>query len=195
MKAMKRTTVEISQFGRRLGTRLEGETARRVLVAALDDLPVDGQLVLSLCDIDVLSGSFADETIGKVCQLLSSGLHGDRTVVVHSPSAGLVEDLDDKLAQRKLAMLCCVGDGNGTWRVLGRLARPLVDTLELLNERESATTKELADQLGIPPNVCHNRIRRLVRLRLVREETIGVGAPSTQYCFHAIIGGWAARAG
>lgn len=187
MKAMKTTTVEISQFGRRLGTRLEGDAARRVLLATLDDLPANGQLVLSLRDLDVLSGSFADEAIGKVCQLLSSGVHGDRTVVISSPSGDLVEDLDDKLAQRKLAMLCRVGSEKGTWRVLGRLARPLVDTLLLLNQRGSATTKELADILAIPPNACHNRIRRLVRLRLVREEKTDAAAPSTQYRFHAIV--------
>ncbi len=187
MKSMKKTTLEISQFGRRLGTRLEGESARRALLAALELLPPGGQLVLSLAEIDVLSGSFADEAIGKICQVLSSGAHGDRTVVVHSPSADLVEDLDDKLAQRKLAMLCRVGGRNGAWRVLGRLARPLVETLELLNERGSATTKELADQLGIPANVCHNRVRRLVRLQLVREEKIDASAPQTQYRFHAIL--------
>ncbi len=187
MKTMKKTTLEISQFGRRLGTRLEGAAARRALLAALDLLPPDGQLVLSLSHLDVLSGSFADEAIGKVCQVLSSGVHGDRTVVVDSPSADLVEDLDDKLAQRKLAMLCRVGGPKGEWHVLGRLARPLVETLELLNERESATTKELADLLDIPANVCHNRIRRLVHLRLVREERIDATAPKAQYRFHAIV--------
>jgi hypothetical protein len=187
MNRVKKTTIEISQFGRRLGTRLEGESARRVLIAALESLPPDGQLVLSLAGLDVLSGSFADEAIGKVCQLLSSGLHGDRTVVVSSPSADLIEDLDDKLAQRKLALLCRVGGANGAWRILGRLARPLVDTLELLNERRTATTKELADLLGIPANACHNRVRRLVRLRLVREEKVDAAASNTQYRFHTIV--------
>jgi hypothetical protein len=187
MKLVKKTTVEVSQFGRRLGTRLEGEAARGVLLAALDRLPPDGQLVLSLRGVDVLSGSFADEAIGKICLLLSSGIHGDRTLVVTSPSADLVEDLSDKLAQRKLALLCRVGGATGPWKVLGRLARPLVDTLALLNERGSATTKELADILDIPPNACHNRVRRLVRLGLVREEKIDVAAPNTQYRFHAIL--------
>jgi hypothetical protein len=188
MKGMKKTTVEIAQFGRRLGTRREGAAAHRVLVAALDALPPDGQLVLSLAGLDVLSGSFADEAIGKLCQLLSSGLHGDRSVVLSSPSADLVEDLNDKLAQRKLAMLCRVGGADGAWLVLGQPARPLIDTLELLNDRKSATTKELADLLGIPANVCHNRVRRLVRLHLVREERIDTAAPNTQYRFHAILG-------
>ena len=187
MKEMKRTTFEISQFGRRLGTRVEGEAARRALLDALDRLPPDGQLALSLDGLDVLSGSFADEAIGKVCQLLSSGVHGDRTVVVYSPSRDLVEDLDDKLAQRKLAMLCRVGKGRAAWRVLGRLAPPLVETLELLNQLGYATTKELADRLGIPANACHNRVRRLAQLRLVREERLDAAAPSAQYRFHAIV--------
>jgi hypothetical protein len=187
MKWMKRTTFDVSGFGRRLGTRAEGEAARRTLLAALEALPEDGQLALSLAGLDVLSGSFADEAIGKLCQALASGALGQRTLVVESPSADLVEDLDDKLAQRKLALLCRIGAPPGAWRVLGRLADPLVETLELLHRHGSATTKELADELGVPANVCHNRIRRLVQLQLVREEKIGTTAPKAQYRFHAIL--------
>ncbi len=53
-------------------------------------------------------------------------------------------------------------------------------------DRKTATTKELAEILGIAPNVCHNRIRRLVQLRLVREERMETSAPNTQYRFHSI---------
>lgn len=184
MNRMNATTIEISRFGRRLGTRLEGEAARRVLLAALDELSPDGRLCLALDGIDVLSGSFADEAIGKTCQLVASGAYGDRTMVVCAPTLDLVEDLSDKLAQRKLALFCRV---DTRWVVLGRLARPLVETLELLNASRHATTKELADALGIPPNVCHNRVRRLVALRLAREERIDASAPQTQYRFHAVV--------
>jgi DNA-binding Lrp family transcriptional regulator len=54
-------------------------------------------------------------------------------------------------------------------------------------DRKSATTKELAEALEIAPNVCHNRIRHLVQLHLVREERMGVSAPNTQYRFHSIV--------
>jgi predicted transcriptional regulator len=108
-------------------------------------------------------------------------------MVIASPSADLTEDLSDKLAQRKLAILCRVDGSRPPWRVLGQLARPLIETLELLMDRKSATTKELAEALGIAPNVCHNRIRHLVQLHLVREERMGVSAPNTQYRFHSIV--------
>lgn len=187
MNRMNPTSIEIARFGRRLGTRSEGVSARREIVSAIDRLPDGGQLVLSLHGVDVLSGSFADEAIGKTCQLLTSGAHGDRTMVIASPSADLTEDLSDKLAQRKLAILCRVDGSRPPWRVLGQLARPLVETLELLMDRKSATTKELAEALEIAPNVCHNRIRHLVQLHLVREERMGVSAPNTQYRFHSIV--------
>lgn len=189
MNRMKQSTIEIARFGRRLGTRAEGVAARRALLAVLENLAPDGQLVLSLRDIDVLSGSFADEAIGKTCQLLTSGVYGERTVIVASPSVGLTEDLSDKLAQRKLAVLCRVDDADPVWRLLGRLAAPLEETLFLLIERGTATTRELAEALRIGANVCHNRMRRLVQLRLIREERIDVSAPHTQYRFHSIVEG------
>jgi hypothetical protein len=186
MNRMKQASIDIARFGRRLGTRSEGAAARREIQAELDRLPPGGQLVLSLYGVDVLSGSFADEAIGKTSQLLTSGAYGDRTMIVTSPSDDLAEDLSDKLAQRKLAVLCHVGEDKARWRVLGQLASPLVETLHLLMDRKTATTKELAEILGIAPNVCHNRIRRLVQLRLVREERMETSAPNTQYRFHSI---------
>ncbi|MGD9676645.1 MAG: winged helix-turn-helix transcriptional regulator [Candidatus Bipolaricaulia bacterium] len=186
MNRMKSTSIDIARFGRRLGTRSEGASARREIVAALERLPDDGQLTLSLHGVDVVSGSFADEAIGKTCQLLTSGAYGNRTLIVTSPSADLTEDLSDKLAQRKLAVLCHVEDAAPPWRVLGQLADPLVETLHLLMERKSATTKELAESLGIAANACHNRVRHLVALHLIREERVGISAPNTQYRFHSI---------
>ncbi len=188
MNRMNLASIDIARFGQRLGTRSEGTSARREIVACLEQLPDGGQLTLSLRGVDVLSGSFADEAIGKTCQLLTSGAYGDRTMIIASPSADLTEDLSDKLAQRKLAVLCRVGTAaKPSWRVLGQLAQPLVETLELLMDRKSATTKELAETLGIAPNVCHNRIRHLVQLHLVREERMGASAPNTQYRFHSIV--------
>jgi Arc/MetJ family transcription regulator len=185
MKSMK-TTVELAQFGSRLGTRLEGIEARRLLTEALDALPEDGQLVVSLHGIRVLSGSFADEAVAKTIQLLTSGLHGERTLVLSAPEVAVTEDLSDKLGQRRLAALCRL-DTDNSWRLLGQVAAPLAETLFLLVDLKSATAREIAERLGIPPNVSHNRIRRLVSLRLVREERIDVSAPNTQYRFHSIV--------
>jgi len=181
---MNRRSFAVSQFGTRLGTRAEGEAARARLLAAMEELPPDGQLVVSLDDVEVLSGSFADELIAKSYQLLLSGVYAERTMVVAAPSAELAEGLNDKLTQRNLAMLRVDGDD---WSVLGRLAVPHRDTLALVIARDQATAKALADALEIPANACHQRLRRLVELRLVLQERIHSTAPRTQYLFRSIL--------
>jgi hypothetical protein len=87
MNSMNEQSFDLSQFGSRIGTRLEGDVARPHLVAELDSLPPDGQLMISLQGIDVLSGSFADEVIGKTYQALVEGNHKDRSMCCPSTSA------------------------------------------------------------------------------------------------------------
>ncbi len=181
---MKRQAFSVAQFGTRLGTRTEGEAARLALLATLEATPPDGQILVSLDEIEVLSGSFADELIAKSYQLLVSGLYADRTMVIGASAPEVTEGLDDKLSQRGLAMLC-VHDGG--WSILGQLADPHRETLALVIDRRAATAKELADALGIPANACHQRLRRLVDLRLVFQERIGDAAPRTQYRFRSIL--------
>ena len=184
MNRMNSETFSVAQFGSRIGTRAEGEAARVKILAALEALPPDGQLVVSLAGLEVMSGSFADELIGKTYQLLVSGLQGNRTMIVEAPSLELTEGINDKLTQRRLAMLCTRAGG---WFVLGQLAEPHRETLELIVDRRTTTAKELAETLKIPPNACHQRLRRLVDLRLVLQERIGVSAPKTQYRFRSIL--------
>jgi hypothetical protein len=184
MGRMNSQTFSMAQFGPRIGTRSEGEAARSAVLDALDRLPSDGQLLVSLDGLEVLSGSFADEAIGKAYQALVSGLHEGRTMIVQTPSLELTEGLADKLTQRRLAMLCLEKD---RWHVLGQLAEPHRKTLDLIINRGSTTAKELAEALAIPPNACHQRLKRLVELRLVLQERTGGTAPKTQYLFHSIL--------
>jgi hypothetical protein len=174
----------MAQFGPRIGTRSEGEKARDVVLRALDALPPDGQLRVSFDGLEVLSGSFADESLGKAYQALVSGLHGDRSMIIETPSLELTEGLADKLTQRHLAMLCL---HNGRWLVLGQLAEPHHETLELIIDRGTTTAKELAETLAIPANACHQRLKRLVELRLILQERTGGTAPKTQYVFGSIL--------
>ena len=184
MNRMNRTAFSIAQFGTRVGTRAEGRTARAEILRVLEFLPPNGQLLISLVGLEVLSGSFADESIGKAYQLLLSGLYEDRTMLVETPSTELAEGLEDKLTQRGLAMLCTHESG---WLVLGQLADPHRETLSLIIDRGTTTARELADLLGILPNACHQRLRRLVDLRLILQERTGILSPGTQYRFHSIL--------
>jgi len=187
MEPMNREVFQVSQFGRRVGTRSEGEAARARLLEVLQTLPEDGQLIVDLDGVEVLAGSFADELISKSLGLLVSGVYGDRTLIVSSPSEELTEGLSDKLTQRNLATLCLQKPTGRKWRIVGQLADPHVETLQLIIDRKEATAKELDETLGIPPNACHQRLKRLVELRLILQDRVGASAPKTLYQFRPIL--------
>lgn len=188
MGLMNREAFHVSQFGRRVGTRSEGEAARALLLKTLEAMPDDGQLVVDLDGVEVLASSFADEVIAKSLGLLLSGVYGNQTMIVSSPSEELTEGLADKLIQRNLAMLCLNGDvKRKDWRIVGQLAAPHVETLQLIFQQGETTAKALADTLAIPPNACHQRLKRLAELRLVLQERVGVSAPKTLYQFRSIL--------
>lgn len=174
----------ISQFGRRLGTRMEGEQARVQLFALLHSLPEDGQVRVCLDGIDVLSTSFADEVIGRTLHLLTLGEFGDRTMVLETPVMDLADGIDAKLAQRQLAMLCL---SEGTWHLLGARTPAMADTLRLIIEKGRTTAKELAGELDLQMNACVNRVARLAKLHLIRREQIGMSGPQAIYAVYSIL--------
>jgi len=184
MNMMNELTFPISQFGTRLGTRLEGTRAREALLAALVSIKEPGRLVILLDEIDVLSGSFADETIAIPCGRLTAGEYGDRYLVVRCPSLEIAEDLSHKLERRNLAMLCLLDNG---WDVLGRIASQMRQTLELVVKMQQAVAKELSQALGINHNTCLHRVGHLADLRLIRREEVGLAGPHASYRFSSII--------
>jgi len=184
MKRMNEQAFDISQFGSRVGTRLEGEAARSHLVTELEALPPEGQLAVSLQGIEVLSGSFADEVIGKVYQGLVEGVYGDRTMIIQTPSMELTDDLSHKLERRKLAMLCL---SDGEWHLIGAHTSAMTETLGLIIDKGTTTAKELASELNLQMNACVNRVARLAKLHLIRREQIGMSGPQAIYSLHSIL--------
>jgi len=159
--------VHLAQFGKRLGTRAEGKRARAFLEEALAALPEGSVLTADLSGIEVLSGSFAVEAIGRfVARLVADDLPY-RHFLVRTPTADLVEDLDVKLAQRKLAVLAVVGAGT-EWLVLGRVPPYLAEVLAWVIAHGETTSQDLVRGLGISLQNATTRLAKLVRLRLVR---------------------------
>ena len=184
MNMMNERTFQISPFGVRLGTRLEGRYAREKLLAALASIPEPGRLIVSLDGVEVLSGSFADEAIALSCARLTTGEYGNRYLIVRSPSMEIAEDLSHKLERRRLVMLCLLDD---RWEVLGQLAAPMRETLALVIKHKETTAKELAKILGIRHNACLHRVGRLADLRLIRREEVGLSGPYPIYRLSSII--------
>lgn len=181
---MTRVEFPIAQFGTRLGTRMEGRRAQKELAGALRALSEGDQMMVVLDGVDVLSGSFADEVLAKTVQEIVGGLHPGRTLVVRSPSRELVDDLEHKLERRKLAML---GRIDSKWILLGADIPALAETLALIIERGTTTTKELAETLALPMNTCANRVARLADLRLVHRIPVGRKGRQPVYELHSIV--------
>ena len=176
----------IAQFGKRLGTRLEGERAREKLELLLRALPDEGQVRICLDGLEVLSTSFADELVGKACQRVVGGEFGNRTMVLDTPSLELTEGIDVKLAQRRLAMICL---HSGDWQLVGFHTPALNETLERVIEKKRTTARELAEGLGLQMSACVNRVARLADLRLIRRRKIGMKGPQDIYELHSILSG------
>ena len=185
MDDAKRVRIDLSKYGRRPGTREEGAVAREEIAASLASLPSDGQLVVSLDGLDILSGTFAGEAIVKPYLGLVSGAYEDRTMITDAPSRELTEDLSRVLASENAAMLVLIDEA---WDVLGAIGPHLRETLEAIVACQNTTVRELAGLLGISPHAAHDRVKRIIDQRLARWVETGQVAPKTQRNVVSIIG-------
>ena len=184
---------EVSQFGTRLGTRLEGRKARESLLVALLAVPEPGFLLVSLAGLDVLSGSFADETIAIPYARICAGEYGERSIVISSPKPEITDDLAHKLERRHLAMLGVSSPSPDTWplpgsdarqdawTVLGPLPDPMRETLARIVTVGQTSARQLAEDLGIQHNTCLHRVNRLAALRLIDRRRVGAAGPHSMY--------------
>lgn len=168
----------LSTFGKRLGTRLEGKKAHDAIFSALSLLPEGGVLGLDLSGVEVLSGSFADEAIAKVLSRLKEGELPGRYLYLRTLSLELLEDLEAKLQQRRLAVLVKV-EGLEGWRICGWLPPYLAAVFGHVMRRGEARSPEVAQDLGISVKQAHLALKRLAELRLLRAER--EGRPSGGY--------------
>jgi hypothetical protein len=159
------TIFSLVKYGRRLGTRAEGERVQQDLLAALEKLHEGELLVVDLSGLDVLAGSFSDQVLVETAARLSEGALPERYLVLRSPSETLVEDLDVRLRERKLALLVLLDERD--WRLLGFLPRYLAEAFDWIVEHGETTSEELAEALSISAGSASTRFSMLVRLRLV----------------------------
>lgn len=163
---MTETTFSLAVYGRRLGTRAEGKRAREDLLAALERLPAGRLLVVDLSGLEVLAGSFSDEALVEAVARLAVGAVPERYLLLRSPAEGLVEDLDVRLRERRLALLALMGKKD--WRLLGYLPPYLAQAFDWIAGHGETTSAELAEALSVSVDAASIRLTELSRLRLVR---------------------------
>lgn len=154
---------------RRLGTRSEGRRVQEAILAQVASTrePV---VVLDLNGLEMMNSSFADEVIGTPLQRMLNGEHGDRYLVLDTPSRDLVEDAQRPLENRDLSVMCFAGFPDGEWWIVGvdrPVFRPL---LELLMEHGSLDTGAIAKLLDDTKSVQNfsNRLTELSKRGLIR---------------------------
>lgn len=186
MKDVTEQVFFLAQFGKRLGTRLEGRKAQDAIFSALSALPEGGVLVLSLSGVEVLSGSFADEAIAEVLAELKDGALPGRFLYIRTPSLELLEDLEGKLHQRRLAVLVTV-EGQEGWKVLGWLPQYMGNVFSYVMRRGEARSPEVAQALGISVKQASLALRRLAELRLLRAEREARPAGGYQHRYSPLV--------
>jgi hypothetical protein len=163
-----------------LATRDRGREVREDIEQELAKLSPGDTLVLDFSDIDAITHSFGDETVGKLLLTRSAGDLADRGLVAEALSEDVRETLDVVLDRRKLALVSITSDGSV--HVLGEsgwLAQTLQAALRLRTFRAS----ELADALGISAQAANNRLKLVVASgAVIRERSVPArGGKEFQY--------------
>jgi predicted transcriptional regulator len=159
--------------------RAYGEQALPVLERHLLDVPEGRALVLSFAGVRIMTPSFADATIVALLRGLREGRYGERYLLLAEPNeetlVGLAGTFERRLHRSlKLAIVLRCG---GTHRLFGPVEENLQAAWQLVAERGTLTTRELADELGLEINTASMRLLKLHGLGLLarREEVSAAG--------------------
>ena len=164
--------------------RAYGERALPVLEGQLLGVPEGRALMLSFAGVRIMTPSFADATIVALLRGLREGRYGERYLILAEPNEETLVSLEGTFERRlhrplKLAVVLRRG---GVDRLFGPVEPNLEQAWQLVAERGTLTTRELADKLGLELNTASMRLLKLHGLRLLarREE---VSAAGHQYLY------------
>ncbi len=198
----------LGEFGPYLAMRPLGRQVQESLDGALRDLAPGGVLALDFEGVEMMDYSFADEAIGTIFSRMSGKEYPDRYMVLlvkdDPVSQALLENVEVALAQREAAAIVVPVDDLGElrrtladpnadsdaqidWRVIGKLPEHLVETLDAVMKRGSATVRDVVEALSLESvTACNNRIARLHQLRLVRRKAAIVPEGGRLYCYSGV---------
>ena len=198
----------LGEFGPYLAMRPLGRQVQESLDGALRELAPGGVLALDFDGVEMMDYSFADEAIGTIFSRMSGKEYPDRYMVLlvkdDAVSHALLENVEVALSQREAAAIVvpvddlgelrrtladphAEGDAQIDWRVIGKLPDHLIETLDAVMKRGSATVRDVVEALSLESvTACNNRIARLHQLRLVRRKAAIVPEGGRLYCYSGV---------
>ena len=137
------------------------ERLERDVVQAKDSATV----VLDFSGVGVIDYSCADEVIAKFISRLLANEYGERYLVLKNLSEAQRENIQVALERKNLVAL---EEENGAWKTIGVINNYLQQTLQIVMEKTSLSSSDLAQILKLELNNVSTRLINLHKLRLVK---------------------------
>jgi hypothetical protein len=155
--------------------RVHGEQALPILEAHLKAVPAGRALTLGFQGVQMVAPSFADATIVELVRGLRAGRYGDRYLVLAEPTDDTLDSLAGTFERRMHRALkpAVVLRRGGRVELFGPVEQNLRQVWQMVLERGSLTTRELADELGLETNTASMRLLKLHGLGLLARREDG----------------------
>lgn len=143
-----------------LSGRPRGAELLAAVMVHLQGAPDPSATPLDFSGVSFVDVSCADELLNKLLRRLRSGELGGRFLFLQGANPSVAETVETVLRLRDLSMLARLGE---EIVVLGDLARPSREALEVLLRHKALTSAQLALVLGKNTNIVCNRLNALQR--------------------------------
>jgi len=164
--------------------RAYGERALPVLEQQLLSVPERRALVLSFAGVRIMTPSFADATIVALLRGLRDGRYGERFLILADPNEETLDSLAgtfERRLHRRLKLAVVLRSG-GVDQLFGPVEQNLEEAWQIVAERGTLTTRELAERLGLELNTASMRLIKLHSLGLLARREV-VGIPGRQHLY------------
>jgi len=164
--------------------RAYGEWALPVLEQQLLSVPERRALVLSFAGVRIMTPSFADATIVALLRGLREVRYGERFLILAEPNEETLVSLEgtfERRLHRRLKLAVVLRNG-GVDRLFGPVEENLQEAWQIVAERGTLTTRELAERLGLELNTASMRLIKLHSLGLLARREV-VGIPGRQHLY------------
>ncbi len=156
---------ELKNGSKDLVTRPSGQVIRERIERDIER-EEDGTVVaLDFSNIGIIDYSCADEIAAKLVSRLLSNEYGDKYLLLTGLNDNQKENIEVALERKHLPVMAEMRNGQ---RVLvGNLNNYLRETLELVEEKNKITARDLADVKKLGANTSGTRLLNLYKKRLV----------------------------
>ena len=156
------------EFSRDIQDLLTRPTGQKIMERLEKEIATSAEhskIALDFTGVGVIDYSCADEFIAKLVSRLLANEYGDRYILLKNLSTTQRENIQVALERKNLAAL---EEDHSGWRIIGMINNYLQKTLEIVMEKGSMSSSELAEILKLELNNVSTRLINLHKIRLLK---------------------------